>query len=279
VTGYDPLPGDDEMRGRAPFAKPGFIVAAVLVGFVAIAAIVVIVLTRGNDVDNAAPTPPAAIDVADVDALNVQPTPILSVAPRTRPETDSVLDLAGEPSICGLVGNAETTLTQAPVTTWLYDGVNGYPHSELYGPAATAEESYWYCFAHSPGGAVLMAGVTAVQSVSAGDPWIPAWLDYVVADGPFHEDLVEAHTANANDGAGMRFEIQGFRLLEYTGATARVDIAVKASADGVYALLSAVYDLVWHEGDWKIKADHSAPIWIATIPDLVGYVPWTEASS
>ena len=42
--------------------------------------------------------------------------------------------------------------------------------------------------------------------------------------------------------------------------------------------LSALYDLTWEDGDWKlVVSDPKAPVDFAKIPDLAGYVSWAGA--
>ena len=73
----------------------------------------------------------------------------------------------------------------------------------------------------------------------------------------------------------MRVEVAGFRLLAYDGQTARVDVAVRGATGGQTVNLSMVYLLVWEGGDWKLSVtDPNAPINVANIPDLAGYISW-----
>ena len=65
------------------------------------------------------------------------------------------------------------------------------------------------------------------------------------------------------------------KLFPYDGDSARIDVAVRGSASGKTLNLSMVYPLVWEDGDWKLNVtDASAPIDVATIPDLAGYITW-----
>ena len=101
------------------------------------------------------------------------------------------------------------------------------------------------------------------------------WLDYVVAEGPYRESLLQdmGSEASPNDS---RLSIQGFRLLSYDGDTARVDIVVRATVSGQAAIFSGVYDLIWQNGDWKISTETPAPLNMAQIPDVSGYTAWRE---
>jgi hypothetical protein len=48
-------------------------------------------------------------------------------------------------------------------------------------------------------------------------------------------------------------------VLAYDGDSARVDIAFRGSSNGQSVTGSAVYELVWADGDWKLDASKSEP--------------------
>ena len=64
----------------------------------------------------------------------------------------------------------------------------------------------------------------------------------------------------------MRLQVVGFRVLSYDGENARVDLAVRGSSEGTTVTASAVYKLVWEDGDWKINANVSTPFDFARFP-------------
>jgi hypothetical protein len=103
---------------------------------------------------------------------------------------------------------------------------------------------------------------------------VAAWADYFVAAGVHRpEVLAEASTAS-DPSADVRLNIAGFRLLQYDGARASVDIGVRGSAAGTPVVGSFVYHLVWQDGDWKLDTDIAESFAFAAIPDLTGYVSW-----
>lgn len=103
-----------------------------------------------------------------------------------------------------------------------------------------------------------------------------SWMDYALAEGPYREQLLDQLGSSGPGADGTRLSIVGFRLLHYDGETARVDLAVRGSAEGQAATLSGVYELVWEDGDWKINTEVSQPLDMATLPDAAGYIPWGE---
>ena len=230
-----------------PWAQPKFLIAAVLV-IALIVLGVVLALSSRNEPDGTSSTP--------------------TTPPGT---TTSAPGNAGAESVCGLPGYADSgTLTTAPEAEWLFQGTTAYPTSADHGPGATSPEGVRYCFQHTPAGALFAAANAMVQG---GDPAVAGeWLDYVVADGPYREQI--ASSQEAADSADSRINIAGFRLLAYNGDSARVDLAVRATSGTSTILVSGVYELVWRDGDWKISADVAEPLNVASIPDLAGYVAW-----
>ena len=239
-----------------PFTKPSFIIAAILIAFILIFGIAVVFL-----------------NVAKKDASVVTSETGES---STNGSTSNEAPATGSNvSICGLKGVVlEGTLSIAPETQWEYQDTTAYPISAQYGPGKVSEEGYRYCFQHSPEGALFMAA-NAISQGTYDHQAAGGWLDYVVAEGPYRESLLQdmGSEASPNDS---RLSIQGFRLLSYDGDTARVDIVVRATVSGQAAIFSGVYDLIWQNGDWKISTETPEPLNMAQIPDVSGYTAWRE---
>lgn len=220
----------------------------------------------------------AAIGVVIVIALGV----VFAIrgthdSPQWTPELGAVPAeaVSGNASLCGLRGLSDSgTLAATPEADWRYQGTTAYPVSRVHGPGRTAPEEFRYCFQHTPEGALFAAANAVVQ----GDGAIAdEWIEYALAEGPHRSKLV-AFDGSPSEKADTRSNIVGFRILHYAAATARVDVAVRLSVPEGTVLGSAVYELVWADGDWKISTDSPEPIGVALIPDLIGYVPWSEAS-
>lgn len=247
---------DDE---QSPFSRPGFIAAAIVVALLAVLAIVLVVVNanRGDT-----PTDPPS-----------SPTAATTTPPRD--DSTAAPDAAGA-SVCGLEGHeaGSAQLTTAPaVDEWPFQGTAAYPLSEQAGPGASDPAGFRYCFQHTPAGAVLAASYAAV--VSTDPAVVPAWIAYAMAPGPYRDQLVAAGS-EAGGSADLRLRVAGFRLLAYDGDAARVDVAMVSSLEGQTVTLSAVYPLVWADGDWKISTETAEPGSVVAIPDVVGYVPWQE---
>lgn len=247
---------DDENQTQSPFTRPGFIAAAIVIALIVVLGIVIGIANVVRD-----------------DNTETEPSP--APATTTTAPTAEPSEVAGGTSVCGLEGVvAETArLSTAPDAEWEYQGTTAYPTSPTYGPGATEDNGVRYCFQHSPEGALFMAANAIAQG---SDPSVgPEWVDYALAEGPYREELL-SDMGSATDTEGTRLAIAGFRLLHYDGETARVDLAVRGSAEGQTITLSGIYELVWQDGDWKISADVAQPLDMGTIPDVTGYIPWGE---
>ncbi|MDO5645933.1 MAG: hypothetical protein Q4G21_09665 [Dermabacter sp.] len=249
-----------EETERSPFTRPGFIISTIVIALILVLGVVIGIVNITRQDPEAAPTTSASS----------APT---SAAPTTEapqaPEGDSV---------CGLPGvvTGDARLTKPPAADeWQYHGTAAYPTSAEFGPAATADEGYRYCYQHSPEGAVF---ASAYASIAGADPAIGVqWFKYFAAPGPYREQFTQkATTTSSGESPDMRMRIAGYRLLSYDGDSATVDIAIVVSIKGQTVTMSAVYPLVWVEGDWKLSTETPDPGGVASIPDLTGYTPWGE---
>ncbi|MDU0328481.1 hypothetical protein RWH43_17110 [Microbacterium sp. KSW2-21] len=247
---------DDDDTTQNPFSRPGFIVGAVVVAALIITAVFLTVLNLNRDSDTA---PPAADATSNGSA---------SSAP-----TLSASGAAGGASVCGLSGVELTgTVSTAPVAEWQYQDVDAYPVSPSAGPGETAPERYRYCYQHTPEGAVFAAANMTIAGFGPVE-LRSALLDYALTDGQYRERLLES--SGGSSSSDVRAAIAGFRVLEYTGDTARIDIAFRGTASGQAVTGSTVYELIWEGGDWRIDANKAEPARIAQLPDLSGYTSWT----
>lgn len=178
-------------------------------------------------------------------------------------------------SICGLEGavTEPRRMTAAPSVQWAYDRTVAYPTSDDFGPKKSNDEGVRYCYQRSPEGALLAAANGATQATDADR--LGAWLDYSLASGPYRDQILAEAPGSADSGPGSRLAIRGFKLLDYTGDTARVDLALEGVGERETVTLSMIYTLVWENGDWKLQVDDpEVPIDVVSLPSLTGYIPW-----
>ncbi|WP_162933881.1 hypothetical protein [Actinomyces lilanjuaniae] len=129
-------------QGRSPLTRPGFIAATALV---VVIAVVAAALALANTMSSREGTA-AAGESASTEATGPVEIPPPSTAGPDHDGTQSVCGLEGE-----VLGTAD--LVEAPdVDSWDYQDTMAYPVSAEYGPGATADAGYRYCFQHSPRG-------------------------------------------------------------------------------------------------------------------------------
>ena len=244
----------DENEKRSPFTRPGFIAAAGVVAVIVVCAIILAIINLSRGDSEPAPAPSTS-------------------APSPTPSTSSPA-ASGDESMCGLSGVELTgTVSAGPPATWEFEGTMGYPTSPTFGPGKTDPAGFRYCFQHSPEGALFMAANSFAQGSGSGDN--RAWAEYVFADGPYRNQLL-AESTNTSSIAGTRTSIEGFRILNYDGKHATIDLAVSVSTASGTTTVSGVYTLVWVDGDWKVSTENATPLDVAPIPNVAGYTTWGE---
>jgi len=239
---------------QSPWTRPGFVAAAIVVALVLVLAAVLGVNALRKD-DGEQPPPPVATGTPE-------PTP------------SETADAAGDESVCGLEGVELTgTVTTAPEAEWDLIGTTAAPTSPTAGPGVIEPSGLRYCYARTPEGALLAAA--NLFAMSAEPSLIRAMIEQSAADGPGRDVLLGMPEPTPGPST-VRAQIAGFQLLEYDGARATVDVAVRTSNNTQGAF---PYMLVWEDGDWKMRVrDDGSPFAAPTqLPDLAGYVPWGGA--
>lgn len=253
------MANEETQHQQSPWTRPGFLMAGALVMLLVIAGVVlsIIFTLGGND---------------DADSTSSKPATTAAPTPDEGEGSGS--------SVCGLDGDVleQARLSKAPtVDEWGYIGTTSHPISKEYGPGETDESGFYYCFQRSPEGAVF----AAANAVALGTDTVlaPQWMKYFLADGPFNEQLLselDDSPSGATSASPPRMQIAGFRLLQYDGDSARVDMAVTTNANGQAVTVSTIYDLLWEDGDWKLSSAKEDPIEVVAIPNIAGYVAWGE---
>ncbi|GAA3514508.1 hypothetical protein [Georgenia daeguensis] len=240
-----------------PYTRPGFVAAAIVVALVVILAAVLGYKAVAEPDDPDPTTAPTSF------------APTATAAP-----TDSPSVQGGE-SVCGLEPvELDGTLNAAPDTEWELVGTSAAPSVENHGPGEVEEDGFRYCYSQTPTGALLAAANTATIG---SDPELAVKSVQLLADGAGKEVAAEqAEAALAGGSTGGTVQVAGFRFLNYTGTSAKVDLAFRLSTG---ELVSQPFDLVWEAGDWKLRTADDGQLLsgISQIPDLTGYVLWAGA--
>lgn len=244
---------DDETQ-RSPFRRPGWIAAAVVVGMLIVAGVVVWIVGAFSSSDDPGPAP--------------KPSGSATSAPIPSEGAE------GGSSVCGLDPvEMSGTLDQAPTTSWDYAGTTSFPVSEEFGPSSSTDSGIRMCFARTPEGAALAASVGMGYLMNPDT--IQPWREYALAAGPIRDQVLSDPPAPAEVTSEIRSAVTAFRLLSYDGDSARVDVGVTVTGNGQTAYMSVVMPLVWQDGDWKVNYSESdltqRP---AQLPNLAGYIYW-----
>ncbi|MEU0127043.1 hypothetical protein [Streptomyces sp. NPDC006289] len=121
------------------------------------------------------------------------------------------------------------------------------PTSPTAGPLHTGT-SLWWCFAHTPTGAVLAAHVIPVQL--SGITWRSAAEQQVVPGKPRDRFVTAKADAEATDLEKSPIgRFVGFSLASYSAESATVRLLLTNPSGGY---LSTSVSVHWRDGDWKI---------------------------
>ncbi|RLK46463.1 hypothetical protein [Microbacterium telephonicum] len=231
-----------------PFRSRGFIVAAAVVGLIAVIGVVALIAGLFNGDDDATPPTPTS-------------TPAES--------TESVAE--GAASVCGLPGYSDSgAIDSPPETEWELVGTVAAPTDpDGAGPGKLESNGFRSCYAHTPEGALFAAiGYVAVAS----DTRNTNRLYELLADGEV-KDQLEATPAPAEAGAD-RLQVAGFKINSYNAEEAVIDIAWSVTSQGG-ALVSLPTVLKWQDGDWKVEIGTQGPAFAPSpLENLGGYIPW-----
>ena len=190
------------------------------------------------------------------------------------PLSGTVTKKDGRPGGCRTDDSAGDAIpTSVPKdVSWHTLGIGRVPVSASAGPTRM-QGAVWWCFAHTPMGAVLAA--TDIPTQMSGSQWRTVTDQQVVA-GQGRELFVFQRTAVPDsDGANAApatSSYAGFQVTSYTSGAATVGLLIKN--DQGYAK-TTVY-VRWSGGDWKIQPDGSGGLYsqLASEQSAVGYTLW-----
>jgi hypothetical protein len=226
------------MRKRDPVVGPfykqrGWINSALFLGFFVVMSLVALVVN-----------PPsgevAASNRETLDGLGGPLSPDDPQRVRTGP--------GGRPENCRTDDGDTARPTAAPTDVkWRQLVTMMAPTSPSAGPLHT-DATMWWCFAHTPTGAVLAAHVIPVQL--SGVSWRIVAEQQIVpgkSRDSFVTSKAEAEETNPRENAVGRFT--GFSVESYTDDSATVRLLVTNPMGGY---LSTSVSVRWRDGDWKV---------------------------
>ncbi|MGC5562539.1 hypothetical protein ACPYPG_06805 [Streptomyces sp. FR-108] len=132
------------------------------------------------------------------------------------------------------------------------------PTSPSAGPLHR-DSSVWWCFAHTPTGAVLAAHIIPVQL--SGNTWRGAAEQQLVPGEPrdrFVTGKAVSGTTDPEEKSVGRFE--GFSLKSYSARSATVGLLLSKPSGGH---LSTSVTVRWQDGDWKVAPRRDGSLYSA----------------
>jgi hypothetical protein len=138
------------------------------------------------------------------------------------------------------------TLMQAPPFIWREDLNVRYPASELAGGKVCIGCEVWICYDRTPEGAVFAAAAAAGYFCSMN--MRGTWVNNCMLPGSAQDYLRDEGDYELN---GYETKVIAFRLDEYSGDRAKVNIVVEAKGyhdDGPSVYHLRTFILIWTEG-------------------------------
>jgi hypothetical protein len=134
----------------------------------------------------------------------------------------------------------------------------------VYGPQRTS--GIWNsCFAHNPSGA-LLAAMNFYGESATGEPEETVMRRYAVGA-----------PSNLGSNAGLNssgpVQLAGYRYDSYTPSRSQVSLVFKGPQGKEAAVVTS---MVWQGGDWKYVFPPGGMPSYQVLPDLTGYVAWTD---
>ena len=240
--------------GRSPYSRPGFVVSAVLVGMLGMAALFVVI---------GAATRHKAVAV--------------SAAPRRSTRATGQVDAATLKATCSLPVGSQQAPTVGPDLAWVTVGQMQAPQApSSFGPQR-AENGIGVCFAHNPTGS-LVAAINFFAQATVADPGNV--IRTLVADTPERQlALAQAREGQDqllqnSDGDPGSVQVTGYQIVDYTPAQANLNVVLEGPG-GELAAVECQLD--WQAGDWKFVIPSGGQLTSAQVTTMDGFVSWAAA--
>ena len=235
---------------RRDYGQPRrWLLPAVGLFIIVVAAVAVWALTRHQDQPSRAPEASAA------------PSPSPSGAAST--------------SICGLPDGPQAVPHTAPSAEWKLEDAFAYPTSTQFGPGRE-QGNVHSCYAHNPTGA-LFAAVGYVSDGAQVHVDRDAQLDRVLNDA--NKDTIVEQTRRLVSQAGSAQQISAFRVDDATTSRVHLELVLRVTeGPKVGGFVAIPITMAWHNGDWLYVVSNgggSPPL--SQVTSLAQYVKWSGA--
>lgn len=193
-------------------------------------------------------------------ASNKSPLSVSSLTPEGRPLGCHTDDTTGE--------------TVPKDVTWKAIGVSKVPVSPTAGPTHTTGTPWW-CFAHTPVGAVIAAHSITAQMSEAGWKTV-AQEQLMPGEGRnlfvFRRKTISGTGEERSRDATDPSSYAGFKVRDYDAKEATVTLLIKNSQ----GFMATSIDLEWSGGDWKIVVNGNGTLYsgLTAVQNAAGYHLW-----
>jgi hypothetical protein len=235
-------------REPSPWTRPWFMVSAAIVAVLVALGVLYVVL----------PSPGAA------------PAPAQS--PAVTATSTAQAGQTGQESICGLPAGDQRYPSLNLPTRWELLGRVAVPtDSKGVGPGKV-DGNVRTCFQHSPTGALYAsANIVGTGLLPNGSALV---LKNLAAKSPMRDQALATPSVSETTDPPWSMQIAGFKVLSYTGDTARVSLGLKLTTqDGRTGFGAMTFGLRWEGADWKAVSEETSNS--SGLKDLSDFVPWT----
>jgi hypothetical protein len=232
---------DEASAERSPWSRPSVLLSGAFLLALVLLGVVVAVIGGGSDGAHRTTTPTTA----------ARPAPLSTTASQ---------------SGCSLpAGGQGVPSSTPPQAQWGTVGSMQVPQNPaVYGPQRT--NGIWNtCFAHNPSGA-LLAAMNFYGESTTGEPEETVMRRYAVGA-----------PSNLGNNAGLNssgpVQLAGYRYDSYTPSRSQVSLVFRGPQGKEAAVVTS---MMWQGGDWKYVFPAGGMPSYEVLPDLTGYVPWTN---
>ncbi|MFJ6570698.1 hypothetical protein ACIQNU_25115 [Streptomyces sp. NPDC091292] len=193
------------------------------------------------------------------------------------PLSEAAVMKNGRPEGCSTDDSAGDTVpkTAPKDVSWRKLGVGDVPVSVSAGPTRIekADKVLWWCYAHTPAGAIMAAHV--IPSQMSGPDWLTVTRQQVVAGTgremfEFQRSLAQDIAPGSDPGPVASYA--GYSVISYTSKAATIRVLLK----GEQGYGACSIDLRWSGGDWKILPGGNGDLQtsMTSVSNVSGYTMW-----
>jgi hypothetical protein len=242
--------GDEYGEERSPWSKPSVMLSGMFVLALLLGGIAFVIFNGGNSTHHTH-TGASATSGATASATTATTTPAASTGRCSLPAGNQSIPSGSPPSGTHWATVGSIQVPQAP---------------SVYGPQRTSGVFYT-CFAHNPAGALLAAINLWAEGSTIATP--SEVFERLAVGAP--KNL--GSSSNLITAAGGSVQLAGYKYDSYTATDAAVSVVLQGAQGKLVAIVTPMR---WTGSDWKYVFPANGVPSFQAVPDLSGYVPWSE---